>query len=86
MEPVHTDSFSSDSWKEHELKLLQILVELEIPMDLICNKLGRSWTSSALRATDLGLNWFAHLKRVKSASVRNSGPRPIPRKFSTGSQ
>lgn len=69
MEPVHTDSLNSDSWKEHELELLQILVELEIPMNIICNKLGRSWTSSALKATDLGLNWFAHLKRVKA--IRN---------------
>ncbi len=57
MESVRTDNLDSDSWTEDELDLLKTLVELKIPMHIICNQLDRSWTASVLKAIDLELDY-----------------------------
>lgn len=74
---IHTDNVGSDFWTEYELQVLKTLVVLNFPMDIICKELDRSWTASALKAIDLGLNYCsslpprhaARLKRVKE--IRN---------------
>jgi hypothetical protein len=57
MGPVRTDNSDSDAWTEEELNLLKTLVELKIPMHIICNQLDRSWTASVLKAIDLELDY-----------------------------
>ena len=53
---IQSDIVDADSWTEHELQVLKTLVALNFPMDVICMELGRSWTASALKVIDLGLN------------------------------
>ncbi len=70
---THTDNVDSDPWTEYELHVLESLVALNFPMDIICKELDRSWTASALKAIDLGFNnslsqrarHMARLKRVQ---------------------
>jgi hypothetical protein len=56
METVHADNVDSDSWKEYELHVLKTLFALKFPMDIICKRLDRSWTSSSLKVIELGLD------------------------------
>jgi len=55
MEPCHTDNVNSDTWTEYELRVLKILFSLKFPIDFICKRLDRSWTSSSLKVIELGL-------------------------------
>ena len=57
METVHADNVNSDSWKEYELQVLETLIVLNFPMEVICRKLDRSWTALVLKAIDLGFNY-----------------------------
>jgi hypothetical protein len=70
MEPVNTGGSDSNSWTEEELRLLKCLVSLNIPMDMICSELDRSWTSSALKAIDLGLNFCLNLPARNTARIK----------------
>ncbi len=64
MENVPTDSLAPEPWPEQELELLWSLVNLKIPMDIISYELERSWTSTYLKALELGLDFCEYLAQV----------------------
>jgi hypothetical protein len=58
------DSSVAEPWPEKDLELLKSLVNLKIPMDVISEELGRSWTASYLKAIELDLDFRHYLAHV----------------------